>query len=231
MPTVLITGANRGLGLEAVRQYAADGWQVIACCRAPDSATELAQLAGSAAADIRVLSLEVTDSRQIAALRDRLQQQPIDVLFLNAGVYGQLPQDLQALSVDNWLNTLHINSIAPIMLAAALCENVAASEQKKIALLTSKMGSISDNGSGGLYCYRSSKAALNAAAKSLALDVESEGVSVAILHPGWVLTDMGGPNALIDAATSVGGLRQVLKHFSLQQSGGFFDYAGNVIDW
>ncbi|WP_299322069.1 SDR family oxidoreductase [Parasphingopyxis sp.] len=221
MPAMLVTGANRGIGLEFARQYAADGWSVIATARKPEAATELTAIGG-----VEVKQLDVADADSIDAFVAALGDRPIDLFVNNAGVYGS--RDLDR---EDWLKTLEINSVAPTLLAARLKPNVAASEHKKMAVITSKMGSIADNGRGGAIIYRSSKAAVNAAWKSLAIDFADAGIAVVILHPGWVQTDMGGPNALIDVETSVSGLRAVIDALSLQTSGRFTAYDGSEIPW
>ncbi|MBI4182532.1 MAG: SDR family oxidoreductase [Proteobacteria bacterium] len=227
MPTTLITGANRGIGLEFARQYAAEGWRVLACCRAPERAEALGALGG----DIRIERLDVTDFAGLGALAARLSAERIDLLVNNAGVYG--PRDVALGQVDPaaWLDVLRTNAVAPLKVAEAFREQVAASEGRTIVAITSHMGSIGDNGSGGAYIYRSSKAALNAAMRSLAIDLGARGITVAVLHPGWVKTDMGGPGAAIAPETSVAGMRRVIARLSLADSGRFFNYDGTAIPW
>ena len=227
MPTVLITGANRGLGLEFARQYAADGWSVIATCRDPVNPGELATIAG----DIEVHSLDVTDGRAVERLADNLKGRAIDVLVHNAGVMGPRRLALDALDYDAWAEVMRVNMMAPVRVCACFADHVAGSDMKKIAVLSSKMGSIDDNTSGGSYIYRTSKAGLNAAMKSVAHDLGGKGIAVAILHPGWVRTDMGGPNGLIDPPESITGMRRVIENLTLETSGGFFNYDGRPIPW
>jgi len=223
---VLITGANRGIGLEFTKQYAQDGWRVLACCRNPQQATALQALA-KAHANIQIFSLDVADFAQIDALATQLKDQKIDVLINNAGVYP----DSSSGDADAWLEAFKINSIAPFKIASAFTPHIANSQLKKLATLSSKMGSMDDNTSGGSYVYRSSKAAVNMVMKSLSIDLKPLGIAVVTLHPGWVLTDMGGPNALIDKQTSVSGLRQVIQSLSLSNSGQFIGYDGKVVNW
>ena len=201
MSTVLVTGANRGLGLEFARQYAAEGWRVIATCRDPDGARDLGAVPG----DVEVRPLDVNDAAAIRALADDISGETIDLLLLNAGAYGPRSVPLGSIDGAAWDATLHTNAVAPIMVAEAFIEHVVRSEGRKIAALSSKMGSIAENTSGASYIYRSSKAVLNAGMKSLALDVAGRGIACCVFHPGWVQTDMGGPNALIDTTTSVRG--------------------------
>lgn len=219
MPTVLITGANRGIGLEFARQYAGDGWNVIGTARQPDAA------AGLKATGASVEPLDAADPESIAALASSLAGRPIDVLIANAGVYAQTTDK------DDWLAAFATNSIGPTLLAQALRANVAASGMRKMAAITSRMGSIADNSSGGAIAYRATKAALNAAWHSLAIDLRGDGIAVALLHPGWVQTDMGGKGASIDTRTSVSGLRRVIDGLALDQSGAFFDYDGQGLPW
>ena len=227
MPSVFITGANRGLGLEFVRQYAADGWRVFAVCRDPSHAAELAALKG----DIRVEALDVGDFEAIENLARKFPNEPIDVLINNAGIYGAGPQNLKSLDSETWIETLRINCMAPIYISRALVENVAKSAQKIMVAITSKMGSIDNNTSGGAYIYRSSKAALNAAVKSLAIDLAPRGITAAVIHPGWVQTDMGGAGAPTGVEKSISGMRKVIGRLGLKDAGRFWSYDGKEIPW
>jgi NAD(P)-dependent dehydrogenase (short-subunit alcohol dehydrogenase family) len=229
--TVLITGANRGIGLEFVRQFARGGSQVIACCREPTSASALNTLMQESDGKVTVHRLDVANRAQREDLRRELGDTPIDLLINNAGVYGQRDATFGNIDEQQWLETFAINAIAPIKLSEALVENVARGRRKIIASISSQMGSIADNSSGGHYVYRSSKAALNAAMKSMALDLQSRGVIAAILHPGWVKTDLGGPNALISVEESVDYMRATLERVTLKDSGTFFDIDGSVMPW
>jgi NAD(P)-dependent dehydrogenase (short-subunit alcohol dehydrogenase family) len=228
--TILITGTNRGIGLELTQQYAEAGWHVHACCRHPEHADALNALAQQHD-QITTHSLDVTNNAQIKALAKSLKQQPLDILFNNAGVYGQDDAYFGNTDVEQWLDCFLINSIAPMKMMEAFAGNVALSQTKLIATMSSKMGSMEDNGSGGSYVYRSSKAAVNAVMKSAAIDLAPKGINVAILHPGWVLTDMGGPNAEITVKESASNLRTILEGVTPENSGSFFDIDGNVIPW
>lgn len=230
MNTILITGANRGIGLELVRQYTDLGWQVHACCRQPDRADELQKLA-IVSPSISIHWLDITDDQQIQSLADTLQHTPIDILFNNAGIYGQDDANFGNTDEKQWLDCFRVNSIAPLKMCEAFVQHVAASRLKTIATMSSKMGSMADNGSGGSYVYRSSKAALNAIMTSLAIDLRPMNIKVAILHPGWVKTDMGGPNAEISVQQSVNHLRSILESLTLEASGAFFDIDGSIIPW
>jgi NAD(P)-dependent dehydrogenase (short-subunit alcohol dehydrogenase family) len=225
---VLITGTNRGIGLEFTKQYAVDGWNVIACCREPQSASSLLELA-STHKNIQVLQLDVSDFAAIDALAVQLKGQKIDVLINNAGVYPD--SNLNHVNYDEWITAFKINSMAPLKMAEAFLPHIAASQLKKVVTLSSKMGSLDDNTSGSSYIYRSSKASVNMVMKSLAVDVKTKGIAVVTLHPGWVLTSMGGPNALIDTRTSVTGLRNVISHLDLNNTGRFIAYDGKEIAW
>lgn len=232
MATTLITGTNRGIGLEYVRQYARDGWQVIACCRQPAKADNLRQLAAQYPAHIRIHALDVADHQQIDQLASSLANETIDLLINNAGVYP--PADdggFGSIDYAAWAHTFQINTMAPLKMAEAFINQISHSNLKTIATITSKMGSIADNQRGGSYLYRSSKAAVNIVAKSLAIDLKPRGILSVLLHPGWVKTDMGGQDALISTEQSVAGMRQVLSKIAPADSGKFFAYDGQIIPW
>jgi NAD(P)-dependent dehydrogenase (short-subunit alcohol dehydrogenase family) len=228
MATVLITGSNRGIGLEFVRQFVARGDRVLATCRHPDSAPALQQLQNE---NLQLLQLDVTSSESLQEFPQQLQAEAIDIFINNAGVYG--PKDTRFGGVDGetWMSALQVNSIAPLLLTQLIIDNLRSGADKKLLYLSSKMGSIDDNLGGGSYIYRSSKSALNSIVKSLAIDLADEGFKAAVLHPGWVLTDMGGPHAQIDTKTSVSGMMGVIDGLDMDQSGGFFNYDGRAIAW
>jgi NAD(P)-dependent dehydrogenase (short-subunit alcohol dehydrogenase family) len=231
MATVLITGSNRGLGLEFCRQYAEQGWHVIACARNPDDAFDLNKLAGRHS-NVQLESLDVADFSQIDALSWKLEEQPIDVLINNAGIYPDCGSNgFGKLDYQAWTNAFIINTEAPLKMAEAFLPQLMRGNKKLIANVSSLMGSMADNGSGGSIFYRSSKAALNAAMKTLAIDLKNQSVGVLIFHPGWVKTDMGGPNALIDTETSIAGMRKLIDNFSLDQTGSFVKYDGMPMPW
>jgi NAD(P)-dependent dehydrogenase (short-subunit alcohol dehydrogenase family) len=227
MPTCLITGANRGIGLEFARQYAAEGWKVIATCRHPAEAEALNALEG----EIEVHSLDVTDFARVEDLAKKLKDEPIDLLINNAGIYGPRVVPYGTVDYAAWAEVLRVDTMAPLKISAVFSEHVAKSKLKRIVAITSNSGSIGDNTSGGSYIYRSAKAALNAVMKSLAIDLKQKQISVAVLHPGWVGTDMGGPGAKIDAFESVAGLREVIDGISLENSGSFLNYDGTELSW
>ncbi|CAL1240170.1 SDR family oxidoreductase [Candidatus Methylocalor cossyra] len=231
MATVLITGANRGLGLEFARQYAEAGWEVLACCRDPARASALNALTERWPA-VSVRRLDLDHFEQIDALARDLADCPIDILLNNAGIYGHSERSrLGALDYDLWAQVFKINVLAPVKLAEAFLPQVQRSARKLIVALTSLMGSIADNTSGGALPYRSSKAALNAAMKSLAIDLAGRGIGVLLLHPGWVKTDMGGPNAPTSPEESVAGMRRVIDAYTPKDSGRFLDFRGQERPW
>lgn len=231
MATVLITGANRGLGLEFCRQYAEQGWHVIACSRNPDDAFDLNNLA-SRHPDMQLEQLDVSEFEQIDALSRKLAGLSIDVLINNAGIYADNKSNgFGHFDYQAWTNSLLINTQAPVKMTEAFLPQIKKSDKKLIVAISSLMGSMADNDSGGSVFYRSSKAALNAAMKSLAIELKNQFVGVLIFHPGWVKTDMGGPNGLINADRSVAGMCALIENFSLDQSGSFVKYDGAPMPW
>jgi NAD(P)-dependent dehydrogenase (short-subunit alcohol dehydrogenase family) len=231
MPTVLITGANRGLGLEFSRRFAGAGWQVLATCRTPERADTLQALA-ERHAGFSVRRLDVADFASMDVLTGQLAGQPLDVLLNNAGVYGDGEnRAFGALDYSAWERTMRVNTLAPVRLAECLLPNLQKGERRLIVSLTSLMGSIADNRGGGALLYRSSKAALNAAMKSLSIDLRFQRIGVLLLHPGWVRTDMGGKDAPLSAEQSVAGMVQVIENFPMEQSGAFLDYRGTSLPW
>lgn len=224
--TVLITGSNRGLGLEFARQYAADGWRVIACCRSPDEAPELKKFGRK----IEVHALNVTSQDSIQHLAKELAGTPIDVLINNAGLHDDRTP-FGATDVSLWKKIFEVNTIAPVQVLAALLENVAASAQKKVVNISSKVGSIGDGPSGGSYAYRSSKTALNMAMVNAAHELRNHGITILLLHPGWVQTDMGGPSAPVSIEQSITGMRRVIDKATQAETGHFYDYTGRQIPW
>jgi len=227
MPTVLITGANRGLGLEFARQYAEAGWHVIATCRDPAGAAALSELMKTQ--DVRVEALDVNEFDAVDALAHSLEGTAIDILINNAGIGGPR-QDSMDMDEAGFMQVLHTNAMAPLKISQALRAHVAASTEKKIAAISSGLGSIAHNG-GGRYAYRTSKAALNMIMKGLAADWAKDGILVAVLAPGWVRTDMGGPGAMYSPEESISGMRRVLAGLTPAQSGKFLTHTGNENPW
>jgi NAD(P)-dependent dehydrogenase (short-subunit alcohol dehydrogenase family) len=225
---VLITGANRGIGLEFTKQYAHDGWRVFACCREPQSASALQAIANTNN-NVQIFALDVGNFAQIDALALQLKHESIDLLLNNAGVYPN--SSFGNIDYSEWADGFKINSMAPLKMAEAFVQHVSRGQLKKIATLSSKMGSIDDNSSGASYSYRTSKTAANMVMKSLSIDLKPYGISVVTLHPGWVQTDMGGSGALINAQTSVAGMRKVIADTNLSNTGRFIAYDGQAINW
>jgi NAD(P)-dependent dehydrogenase (short-subunit alcohol dehydrogenase family) len=230
MTTVLVTGANRGIGLEFVRQYAADGADVIACCRDPSAASELKALVGASGGNVRVMKLDVASEGDISALKTALGGQPIDILINNAGISGPLRQSADDIDLEGWLETFRVNTVAPVVVSQALHANLRAGAGKKLAAITSQLGSTASNG-GQRYAYRSSKAALNNAMRGLSQDWARDGIAVGIYHPGWVRTDMGGASAPVTPEASVRGLRQRIAELNPATSGAYVDYSGTPLPW
>jgi NAD(P)-dependent dehydrogenase (short-subunit alcohol dehydrogenase family) len=223
MPTVLITGAGRGIGLELVRQYAADGWSVVATCRNEAAARELRGLEGEVAVEL----LDMRDHQALASFGDRVSG-PLDLLIANAGITR--PDGYSPADADGWLEVLDVNCVAPTFLAHHLAPQVVAARGKMIAI-TSEMGSIAENRSGGWTAYRASKAALNAAWRSMAVEMSAQPISIAMLHPGWVKTDMGGGGATLHARDSVAGMRRVIDGLKPSDKGLFLNYRGEELPW
>lgn len=226
MKNALITGANRGIGLEFVRQLKDKGYYVIGCCRNPSKAKELNSLADE------VIQLDVTKDEDIALLKQTLKNRSVDLLVNNAGISGDQGVTLGNIDRENFINVLNVNCISAVKLCDALLPNLQSSQEKNILVISSRMGSIADNDRGRSYAYRTSKAALNCVMRSYAIDVEPKGIHVMLLHPGWVKTDLGGADALIDVTTSVAGmLKQAEEHLSKSHADNLHRFDGGVIPW
>ncbi|MSQ80740.1 MAG: SDR family oxidoreductase [Candidatus Methylopumilus sp.] len=225
--TVLITGANRGLGLKFVERYASDQYRVIACCRNIKKGDALHKLQ-DLFKHIEIYKLDVSNFASIDIFAKTFKG-PIDILINNAGVYpGSSFEDID---IDGWLEAFKINSLAPFKMTKTFLPHLKKSQLKKVASLTSKMGSIEDNTSGGEYLYRSSKTALNMIMKSLSIDLLTHGIATITLHPGWVRTDMGGPHGLIDTEESVSGMKHQIDQLTTKTSGQFVAFDGKKIPW
>ena len=233
MKTLLITGASRGIGLEFCRQYAAaGGWRVLACCREPGKADALNKLAGRYPKLIQVHALDITNHAQIERLAQTLSAESIDLLINNAGVYPAADRTgFGHTDYAEWMAAFNINTMAPLKMVEAFVQQIARSQLKLVVTVTSQMGSIDDNGSGGSYLYRSSKAAANMVVKSLAVDLKDKGITSVAFNPGWVKTDMGGPNAMIPVEQSVADMRKVIDGLTLADTGKFIGNDGVVIPW
>ncbi len=232
MPSILITGSNRGLGLEWTRQYARLDWKVYATCRHPDAADELQQLKHDYP-KIEIHRLDVTRADEINSVAEKLRTQDIDILLNNAGVYLEKFESstLGHIDYSAWEDTFSVNPLGAVRVTESFLDHVAGSRKRLVVAITSHMGSIAEIDHPGSYAYRSSKAALNAAMKGISVALQPRRVGVLLLHPGWVKTRMGGPDALISTATSVGGMRAIIEHFDFERSGSFYRYDGSVIPW
>ena len=222
--TVLVTGANRGIGLELVRQMRARGHQVIGTARKPEQAIELKETGA------RVVQLDVIDSNSIRVMAQQLQGQRIDLLINNAGMLGHNAQSFAETDFDQVLATFDVNSLGPMRVTQALLPNILAGSGKTVIQISSTMGSIANN-SGGYYGYRASKAALNMLNSSLALELADNGITSVVMHPGWVQTRLGGENAAITVEDSVTGMMQVIAGLGPEDSGRFLDYQGKELPW
>jgi NAD(P)-dependent dehydrogenase (short-subunit alcohol dehydrogenase family) len=223
MPSVLVTGCDTGLGVEFARQYAADGYRVFATCLDPDTAEATRAIVGK----VHVLKLDVSDLAAIDTLADHLRNEPIDILLSNAGI-GRPHPLFGKTDYAQWHRILEVNLIGPMKLAEAFVEHVAASELKVMAFVSSRMGSIALNTTGGSYAYRSSKAGLNAVVKGLAIDLQPRHILVLALHPGWAKTE---PGARIDVDRSVSGMRAVIQRCSRHETGSFFAFNDTMLPW
>ncbi len=225
--TVLITGANRGIGLELVKCYLADDWYVHASCRAPAEASELKALACDT---LSVHGLEVTDDYSIEEVARELKGMPLDILLNNAGAMSKDRHAHTLIDRADWLHSFNVNTISPLALARAFMPHLELAGGI-IATLSSRMGSNEASPGGGAYAYRATKAAVNKVMSSLSTEVAEHGIYTILFHPGWAQTSMGGPNAEIDVRTSASGMKQVLDEFTPEQSGKFFNYDGTHIPW
>jgi NAD(P)-dependent dehydrogenase (short-subunit alcohol dehydrogenase family) len=222
--TYVITGCNRGLGLELARQLSARGERVVATARDVGDAAALRAL------EVDVHALDVTDPSSVESFAGAIAAEPIDVLINNAGV-GVRSKPFEQVDFDEMERFFAVNTLGAMRVTRALLPGLRAGEGKKIINMTSRMGSIGDNGSGGAYAYRASKAALNIVTRSLAIDLLDEGFVCIVLHPGWVRTDMGGRRAPTPPEESAGGMIRVIDGLRRQDSGEFFDYKGERVPW
>lgn len=227
--TFFITGASRGIGLEFTRQLAQLGQDVIATCRNPEQAIALREVVAQFPQQITLLQVDVADPASVDGAIDGLKSRSIDVLINNAGILEGRNQRLEDLDLDEVINSFQTNTIGPMRLTKSLLPLLSQSKNPKVISITSKMGSIDDNTSGGYYAYRMSKAALNMFNRSLACDHKN--ITCVVLHPGWVQTDMGGAGALVTVGDSVRGMTKVIAAVDISQSGNFFDFRGNSLSW
>lgn len=228
METVVITGANRGIGLGLVQVFLAKKTRVIAACRHPNEAQDLQKLAKSSA--LEILSLDVADEASVTNFISSLTGKPIDILINNAGTLGGEQQSASSMDYDAWAQAFAINTIAPFRLTVGLLANLKQSPRPRVISVSSMMGSLAGESSGH-YAYRSSKAALNKVMKTLAKDLEPDGVLVCPIHPGWVKTDMGGANAAITVAQSAEGIFKLIDTLTAEKSGHFLTWEGEELPW
>lgn len=222
--TVLITGANRGIGLELARQYSKDGWRVIGTARKPESAGELR------ATGAEVMPLDVTDQASVDRLAQGLSGQPIDMLINNAGIQP-LMWKLDEVNLDDFERALSVNTVGPVRVTMALVPGLRSGKLRKIINITTNLSSIAENTEGGFYGYRESKAALNMFNKSLAVELGPEGFICIVMHPGWVRTDLGGDQAPLSVEESVTGIREVIENLSPADNGSFRTHDGKQMPW
>ena len=225
MATYLITGANRGIGLEMTQQLLAGGNRVVATCRNPATADALSSMQGP----LDVHALDVTDASAVASLAGQLKGEVIDVLVNNAGIMAER-QSVDDMDYEQWMASFAVNSIAPWRVALAFASHLDASTRPRLVTLTSQMGSLERAGSDRV-AYRSSKAAANMAMRTLALEWQARGITVCVLHPGWVRTDMGGSKAALSTVDSASGLLHVIDALTPADTGRFLDYEGQEIPW
>ena len=230
MTDVLVTGANRGLGLGFVKNYLGKNVNVVGTTRDLKSSKELLALKEKFPNNLEIFELDLLKESAGDTLANFLGERPIDILINNAGV-GSTNQHFEAVSPKPWLEVLKVNLIAPLMITQSIINNVKKGSDKKIYFLSSQLGSIGDNASGGMYIYRSSKTGLNQVVKSLSVDLKPQGITVVSLHPGWVKTDMGGPNAPVSIDESIEGMMQVIDATDIRDTGRFLNYDGKELPW
>jgi NAD(P)-dependent dehydrogenase (short-subunit alcohol dehydrogenase family) len=231
MPTVLITGASRGIGFEFARQYAAENWRVFASCRSPARAVALQDLAQTARDMISVISLDVSDADSVRDAAATLRDVAIDLLINCAGITGASGQSTGHVDYGSWARVLDVNTMGPMRVLEAFADSVARSERRLVVTITSGMGSLADNTSGGSIAYRSSKAGLNMAMRSAAIDLAPRRITCVLINPGWVKTDMGGPGATLSPQQSVNAMRRLIATLGPDHSGKFFHYDGGEYAW
>jgi NAD(P)-dependent dehydrogenase (short-subunit alcohol dehydrogenase family) len=230
MPSVLITGASRGIGLEFATQYLTQGWHVYAACRNPASAQKLQQLAQAKERHIDLLTMDVIDAAGIRRAAANVGG-AIDVLINNAGIAGKHGETIGSLDYVGWAQVFDVNTMGPIRVTEAFIEHVARSDRKLVVTITSGLGSIADNTSGGWIAYRTSKAAVNMAMRCAAIDLAPRGISCVVVNPGWVRTDMTDGAASMSATESVTALRAVIETLGPAESGKYFHYDGREYPW
>ena len=231
MATILITGANRGLGLEFTRQYLSEGYAVIAAARNTGAAHRLRQLERDSKGSLSLVEADVADNASVRRAASNIQTPAIDILINCAGVLGGDGQTIGSIDYHEWMRVLDVNVLGPMRMCEAFLDRVARSDRRLIVTITSGMGSLADNTSGGYIAYRTSKAAVNMAMRTAAIDLKSRGISCVVINPGWVKTDMGGPNAKLAPEQSVTAMRRVIAELGPNESGRFYNYDGRDYPW
>lgn len=224
MPSVLVTGASRGIGKALAARFARAGWKVFACARRPETIA-------LSSANLERYALDVADPASIARLAHDLRGHPLDVLINNAGIYGPREIRLGSIDYEAFRAVLEVNTLGPVRVSEALLANLRAGERKTIVTLSSIMGSIALTTSPGGLIYRTSKAAVNMAMRALAMELASEGFTIVLVHPGWVRTDMGGPNATLAVDDSAEDLFRLIERLRPSANGRFFAHDGSELPW
>jgi short-subunit dehydrogenase len=231
MNTILITGTNRGIGLELTKIFAENNWDVIACCRNPKKADKLTALSKQYK-NIMIHKLDVEDFNDIENLKETLKKTKIDILLNNAGIYGgQKGQFFGKIDYKSFKNTFKVNTLAPLKICETFIEQIKNSDKKTVAIITSMMGSISLNKDGKEFIYRVTKCAANMVVKCLANELQNDEVTVLAIHPGWVKTDMGGKDAPVTPEESAKGIYNILTKADKSTTGKFLDFQGNELPW
>ncbi|MGH6848577.1 MAG: SDR family oxidoreductase [Methylocella sp.] len=228
---ILITGANRGLGFEFVSQYLADGRRVFAACRNPASANKLARLVQDAGGMLNVVAMDVTDAESVRNAATQLKDVAIDVLINCAGIVGAPGQNTGNVDYESWAHVFDVNTMGPLRVIESFRDHIARSARRLVITITSGMGSLADNNSGGSIAYRSSKAAVNMVMRTAAIDLAPRGITCVLVGPGWVRTDMGGPKAPLLPQESVTAMRRLIETLGPNQSGKFYNYEGREYPW
>ena len=228
---ILITGASRGLGFEFASQYAAEEWRVFAACRNPAAATKLQHLAQDKEGALKVIAMDVTNAESVREAAGQLKDDAIDVLINSAGIAGPPGQRAGNIDYESWAHVFAVNTMGPMRVLESFSDHVARSERRLVVTITSGMGSLADNTSGGSIAYRSSKAAVNMVMRSAAIDLAPRGITCVLLNPGWVRTDMGGPKAPLSPQESVSAMRRRIETFGPNQTGKFYNYDGREYPW
>lgn len=224
-----ITGANRGIGFGFVKEYLTKGYEVYACTRVPEKAKDLIDLA-TKNDNLHILKMDIADEDSIIEAVASVKE-PIDLLINNAGVIGDTEEDLDSFQVDTMLDTFLINTVGPLLVLSSLREHLAKSEGKQVVNISARMGSISENATGGYYSYRASKTALNSVMRTAAIELEMDKIHTLIMHPGWVRTDIGGENATVSVEESVINMTKVIENYRIYPTGSFVSHTSELLPW